>query len=55
MAQYRIEWRYINNSNSNSNIIYTGDWSDSKKLLESSIEYLNKQHTGVIIHWLATK
>ena len=53
VVQYRIEWSYINNSN--SNIIYTGDWSDSKKILESSIEYLNKQHTGVIIHWLATK
>ena len=53
MAQYRIEWRYINNSNSNS--IYNGVWFDSKKILESSIEYLNKQHAGVIIHWLATK
>ena len=52
MAQYRIEWRYINNSNTRIN---NGDWSDSKKILESSIEYLNKQHTGVIIHWLATK
>ena len=53
MVQYRIEWRYINNSISNS--INNGDWSDSKKILESSIEYLNKQHAGEIIHWLATK
>jgi len=52
MAQYRIEWRYINNSNTR---IYNGVWSDSKKILESSIEYLNKQHAGVIMHWLATK
>ena len=50
MTQYRIEWRYIDPS-----IIYNGDWSDSKNILESSIEYLNKQHAGVIIHWLATK
>ena len=54
MAQYRIEWRYINPSISNTTI-YNGVWSDSKKILESSIEYLNKQHAGVIIHWLATK
>ena len=52
MAQYRIEWRYIDPSN---NRINNGVWFDSKKILESSIEYLNKQHAGVIIHWLATK
>ena len=54
MTQYRIEWRYIDNSISN-NTIYNGVWFDSKKILESSIEYLNKQHAGDIIHWLATK
>ena len=26
-----------------------------EKILESSIEYLNKQHAGEIMHWLATK
>ena len=54
MAQYRIEWRYIDPSISNTRI-YNGVWFDSKKLLESNIKYLNKQHAGVIIHWLATK
>ncbi len=54
MTQYRIEWRYIDPSISN-NRINNGNWSDSKKILESSIEYLNKQHAGVIMHWLATK
>ena len=55
MTKYRIEWRYICNSNSISNSIYNGVWFDSKKNLESNIEYLNKQHAGVIIHWLAIK
>ena len=53
MAKYRIEWRYINNSISNS--IYNGNWFDSKKILESSIEYLNKEYAGKLIHWLATE
>ena len=54
MVQYRIEWRYIDPSITNTRI-YNGVWFDSKKFLESNIEYLNKQHAGVIIHWLATK
>ena len=53
MAKYRIEWRYI--SNRISNTTYNGDWFDSKKILESSIEYLNKEYSGKLIHWLATK
>ena len=49
MVQYRIEWRYINPSITNTRI-NNGVWFDSKKLLESNIEYLNKQHAGVIMH-----
>ncbi len=43
--KYRIEW-----TNLISNTSSHGKWFDTKELLESSVEYLNKKYKYEIIH-----
>lgn len=50
MTQYRIEW--INLSTNHTSY---GDWHDSKEIIESWIEDLNKRHSGVLNHWIGQK
>jgi len=50
MTQYRIEWKHLS-----TNYTSHGNWHDSKEFIESWIEHLNKEHRGVINHWIGEK
>ena len=50
MTQYRIEWIHLS-----MNYTSHGNWHDSKEFIESWIEHLNKEHIGVIYHWISKK
>ena len=43
--KYRIEWTDLT-----SNYSSHGEWFDTKELLESNVEYLNKKYKNQIIH-----
>ena len=50
MEQYRIEYKVLQSG-------YTshGSWYDSKEFIESNVNYLNKEHKGIIDHWVGKR
>ena len=50
MKQYRIEYKFIYSGN-----IGHGDWFDSKEFIKNNVYHLNKEHHGIINHWIGEK
>ena len=50
MTQYRIEYRYLT-----TDYVSHGSWFNSKSFIEDWVQYLNKEHKGVIHHWVGKK
>ena len=50
MTQYRIEYRYLT-----TDYVSHGSWFNSKSFIEDWVQYLNKEHKGVIHHWVSKK
>ena len=47
---YRVEFRYIG-----TNLVYHGDWLDSKECVQIWVDYGNKKWGDTMIHWIGKK
>jgi hypothetical protein len=47
---YRVEFRYIEN-----NIVYHGDWHDSKEYVQMWVDFGNKEWSHKVNHWIGEK
>jgi len=50
MEQYRIEYIILVTGH-----ISHGSWHSSKEFIESNVNYLNKEHKGIIDHWVGKR